>query len=149
MPSPLLSDELEQVLDRFDLAWQGGTPPALDQFLSKNSNASARRQLLIELIKIDLDYRWQRLPQTKADGPLPAQPLLEDYLRRFPELGPVDKLPVELIGEEYSARQCWGDRPGHEEYRNRFRQQAAVLKIVLTQIDIDLAQEKARSSAHA
>ena len=53
------------------------------------------RQLLIELVKIDIDYRWQRARQTngRLDGSFPSRPLLEDYLRRYPELGPGEKPP--------------------------------------------------------
>src|SRR5207245_2179681 len=107
--------DLEEALQRFEDAWRGGEPPRLDQFLPKApadaraSGGAARQELLAELIKIDLEYRWQR-------GPAAERPRLENYLGQFPELGPVDRLAPDLIGEEYRVRQRWGDRPGHADY---------------------------------
>ena len=51
--------------------------------------------VLWELIKIDLEYRWQdeRAPQC-----------LEFYLSQFPELGSVDAFPPHLIYEEVKIR---------------------------------------------
>src|SRR5262245_9364708 len=68
----------EGLLIQFDRAWQSGTPPRLDDFLSPASDP-ARRQLLEELIKIDLECRWCRSAQRSND---PAnRPLhLEDYI---------------------------------------------------------------------
>jgi hypothetical protein len=69
-----------------------------------------RRRFLLELIKTELDIRWRRyLPVT-----------LEDYLARFPELGPIHALPASLIYEEYRARHLHGDGPELETYRDRF-----------------------------
>ena len=48
--------------------------------------------MLIELIKVDLEYRHN------SGGPVLR---LEDYLAEYPELGEPDGMPVELIHEEY------------------------------------------------
>ena len=55
------------------------------------------------------------------------------------ELGPLDRLPVDLIGEEYRVRHRFGDRPGHDEYFERFASQATTLTDVLGQVDSELA----------
>ncbi|OAI48954.1 hypothetical protein AYO44_06615 [Planctomycetaceae bacterium SCGC AG-212-F19] len=138
--------EIEQLLDQFEEAWQRGTPPPCDQFLSAQvvPDESARRKLLIELVKIDLQWRWARPPTSRGprqSGPLPDRPLLKDYVQQFRQLGALDQLPIDLIGEEYRVRRCWGDRPGHAEYVARFATQAARLKEMLEQIDASLAAE--------
>jgi WD40 repeat protein len=64
---------LEDVLRRFDLAWQRGERPAIDDYLP----AACRRAALIELVHTDLEYRIRGSEAVRA----------EDYLARFPELG--------------------------------------------------------------
>jgi serine/threonine-protein kinase len=153
------SSEISEVLDRFEEAWQSGAPPRLDQFLSGTAadgkeDAAARRQVLVELVKIDLDNRWRRATVAATVGPaptpqdtLPERPYLDDYLERFPELGPREQLPLDLIQEEYRARHCWGDRPGHGEYCARFATHGPGLEQALAAIDSQLAEEFARNRA--
>lgn len=122
---------LERQLEAFDLAWQSGTPPEIADFLKPlaESGPSAeqfRHELLVELIKIDLEYRWRRVgtiatvrrsisrgasKDAKASSPAStATPLiLEDYACQFPELGSLTDLPAELIAEEFWVRRKWGD----------------------------------------
>src|SRR5882757_9932460 len=106
----------DELLEQFEQAWQQGQPPALADFLpskagKRPADDAARRSLLMELVKIDLEYRW-RSPERKTNPrlsgiSLPFRPLLEDYVKRFPEMGTVQALPIELIGEEYRVRQRW------------------------------------------
>ncbi|MFE7721226.1 serine/threonine-protein kinase [Nocardia rhizosphaerihabitans] len=72
-------------------AWASGSPPDLSAFLPEEP--AARRTILIELIKIDLEYRWLRYHFPKR---------LIDYRAEFAELrdGP---LPAELVYEEFHA----------------------------------------------
>jgi serine/threonine protein kinase len=132
--------ELKRLLDQFEAAWQSQTPPRIEEFLpavstaAKTENAPFIRQLLEELVKIDLDYRRRH--------PAPGKPwALEDYVRRYPELGPLDKLPVDLIAEEYEVRQHYGERPSHGEYTARFVHHGAKLRETLGRIDAKLAAE--------
>jgi serine/threonine protein kinase len=92
----------------------GEDPTAdLGDLLPPPSSPRERLIALHEMIKIELEFRWgQKRPAT-----------LEDYLRRFPELGPAATLPVELIFEEYRARHRYGDRPPLESYKKRFPDQ--------------------------
>src|SRR5262249_20418471 len=96
LPAP---EDLDKVVDRFELAWQGGTPPAIEEFLpavpsGKNSaDNPLRRELVQELVKIDLEYRWRRPTQEAAssdaagppssDASFSARPRLEDYVERL------------------------------------------------------------------
>ena len=147
------SHRLDDVLDRFDSAWQGGPAPEIAEFLPEAATAAAddeaRRELLEELIKIDMEYRWRRnrvnpTVSTAADLPiggnpadhlLPGMPLLEDYLRRFPEVGPAHRLTVEMVAEEYRVRRRWGDDPAHEQYFARFPQHMPRLAAALARVE--------------
>jgi tetratricopeptide (TPR) repeat protein/tRNA A-37 threonylcarbamoyl transferase component Bud32 len=151
----------EELLELFELTWRRGTPPRIEAFLlalpadRQAVDDPLRRELLEEMVKIDLEYRWQRagnralVPASPSKdvngrqappdaGALPEQPHLEDYVARFPELGPVERLSVELIGEEYRVRQRWGDRPGHAGYAARFAQHGETLRVALVRIDGEL-----------
>jgi serine/threonine protein kinase len=92
--------------------------------------------LLQELVCLDLEVRWLRFARDSSSPPL----LLEDYVRRLPELGGLATLPLELAGEEYRVRTRWGDGPGHDEYLARFGRQGDVAE-VLGRIDRELATE--------
>jgi len=134
--APISQAERDQVLDRFESVWQTGSPPAIADFLPHSP--VARRELLTELIMIDLEYRWRRSQpmEPKATSVLPH---LESYLEHFPDLEPL--LCAELIAEEYRVRQRWGDRPDHAEYTRRFPRQAAELASALAQIDAELQDD--------
>ena len=56
-----------------------------------------RRLLLVELIKVDLEYRWGQGLEKRVS----------EYVVDFPELAE-GKVPVELLYEEYHARQHAG-----------------------------------------
>src|SRR5690606_27576676 len=64
-------------LETFVARWDAGNePPALADYLPDESG-DVRRWILTELIKIDLEYRWQQQNHPKR---------IEEYLREFPEL---------------------------------------------------------------
>ena len=106
-------------IDVFILAWhqfQAGAasePTLADHF--SGLVGTAREFLLGELIKVDLEQRWQQECHPRK---------LEIYLEEFPELGNLAQLPVELIYEELQARLQVGDQVTEQEIRNRFPQQA-------------------------
>ena len=145
-------DDFEEQLERFDQAWQENPPPAIGDFLPRLDVPAVvgcgRRDLLVELIMIDLECRWQRqlsrvnsaLGVSPTGGEpipdaLPEKPLLEDYLNQYPDLRSHADLPIELVGQEYQVRHRWGDRPRHETYVNRFPQLADSLRSALREID--------------
>jgi serine/threonine protein kinase len=72
---------------------------------------------LIELIKVDLEYRWihRRTPRT-----------IEEYFADYPELA--RDFPADLIYEEYHIRHRAGDPVSPEDYLLRFPQRAAELE---------------------
>ncbi|WP_433723062.1 serine/threonine-protein kinase [Nocardia sp. CA-129566] len=93
-PAERTRTALAAVVARFSAAWASGSPPDLSEYLPHE--LAERRAILIELIKIDLEYRWlhyhfpKRLIEYRAefaelqDGPLPAELVYEEFhaLRR-------------------------------------------------------------------
>ncbi len=113
-------DHLQAFAERFAKAAVSSASVDLAAYLPPVGQ-SVRAAVLHELIKIDLEIRWQR----KQGLPL------EDYQRRFPELGPLPALPAQLIYEEYRARRLFGDAPPLEQYHERFPDQFAELRRLL------------------
>src|SRR5262245_41349503 len=127
----------ERLLKDFEEAWRKGAPPRLEAFLSPLARSEPlrgpRQEFLKELIRLDLEYRWQNA------APRGGKPwLVEEYARRYPELPGAEPIWTQLIGEEYRARQLWGDRPGHGEYAARFAQRWPAVRGTLQHIDAEL-----------
>jgi hypothetical protein len=140
--------DVELLLEQFDIAWIAGAVPSIREFLPPCGPAD--QLVLEELIMIDLEYRWQQGRPLEADYPHEASgvapnessrgPLLEDYVRFFPELGPAGGLSLALICEEYWARHRWGDPPEIKEYAQRFPLQGKPLFDALRRTDAELEE---------
>jgi eukaryotic-like serine/threonine-protein kinase len=107
---------LAEGVQAFTRAWEAGPAPDLAAFVGGHSPA-IRRLLLIELVKVDLDYRWGR-------GVEPRR--VEDYLAAFPELAE-DGPPCDLIYQEFRARKGAGQQVDVEDYLARFPAKAVEL----------------------
>ena len=127
----------ESLLRDFEETWQRGVATSIARFLTRLSADSALRSCLEEIVKIDLEYRWKSRDILASDE-LPAQPLLEDYVRRYPQLGTLDAVSAELIVEEYRVRRTWGVRPDPESYRSRFPSHGEALTPSFASIDVEL-----------
>ena len=107
-------DVLAVQVQAFIQAWEGRPePPEMAEFVT-DGPANLRRLVLLEIIKVDLDYRWSRGRQPRP---------VEDYLAAFPELalgGP----PCDLLYEEYHVRKRAGDPVDPQDYLERFPGQA-------------------------
>lgn len=111
-------DQLSERIDALIAAWDAATePPALAGFLPAGPPL-LRRLALIELIKVDLEYRCQKPEHTRR---------IEQYLDEFPELGTSGAVPCELIYEEYHLRKLAGQQVDAREYFDRFPKQAPEL----------------------
>jgi serine/threonine protein kinase len=121
MSSPTLTDDeraqLSARADEFHAALARGGVGDWGPYLAGLPDA-LRRAVLTELVIIDLIHRWGR-----GD-----RPLVEEYLARFPELGPKDRLPAALILEECRCRAKLGEQPSAETYRERFPAQFAEIE---------------------
>ncbi len=112
-------DLLEQQVEGLVNAWEsGGDPPDLASFVPSDP-PGMRRLALVELIKVDLEYRWQRRG-------LPQQ--VEEYVAAFPELADDNGVPADLIYEEFYVRSSTDSPPTPDEYFERFPAQRDELK---------------------
>ena len=87
-------DDVADRIERFVQAWESGMSPPLADFLPAGESAS-RQFTLVELIKVDLEYRLRR--------GLPCRSLAE-YCQEFPELCGEGSIPIDLIYEELHLR---------------------------------------------
>jgi hypothetical protein len=106
-------DELAGSLER---AWRTGPEPNLDEFL--RAEDVDRHQLLLELVRVDLEQRLRKCGQIRVEA----------YLSRYPELAVTPADVVDLLCWEYRVRQTLGQRVDIEEYRERFPDHFAALR---------------------
>ena len=100
-------------LGRLVAEWEEGrTPSDLSDYLP--DPAKIRRAALIELVGIDMEYRW-----LKNDCPK----RLTDYCAEYPELLE-EPLPAELLYEEFRLRKQGGEDVTAAEYLSEFPLQA-------------------------
>ncbi|MGW5076672.1 protein kinase domain-containing protein [Rhodococcus sp. NPDC004095] len=99
---------------RLAAEWESGATPPGDLRDYLPDTDAIRRTALVELIMVDLAYRWIRVHQPKR---------IADYCVEFPELlaGPI---PPELIYEEYRVRRLSGDDVAADDYVEEFPEQA-------------------------
>ncbi len=120
--SRLADDNLPQLaaaVDTFLQAWQESpTPPLIAEYLDA-CDTSLRPLLAAELVKIDLEQRWQR----------GLRRLIEDYVEEIPELN--DQVTPALILEEFHARKLAGDTVTTNEFFVRFPELRASLEHLL------------------
>src|SRR5262245_44980437 len=105
----------EAVFQRFEAAWQYRPFPSVVDFLPAD-NAPERVDILVELIKIDLEYRWQHGERAH----------IERYFVQFAELGPVQLL--DLLSQEALVRKEHGDPFLLDEFAARFPDRADELR---------------------
>jgi len=104
-------------LEAFVAAWESGSEPALAPFLPEASPA-LRRLVLVELVKVDLDFRIRSGRAARV----------EDYLADHPEIADAAGPPVELVCEEYHLRKSRGEGIDLAELCGRFPGRAAELR---------------------
>lgn len=109
-------ERLESLATRFEAAWGqvtgAGMAAEMDPYLPAPGDP-LRPKALHELIAVDLEIRWKRGQGIKLD----------DYLKKFPELGSTAALPPMLVFEEFRVRSRFGDRPRLDSYQKRFPDQ--------------------------
>jgi tRNA A-37 threonylcarbamoyl transferase component Bud32 len=134
----MTDDGFETRVLRFEQAWRLHGPLVLADYLGGLSPPAGpeRYRLLIELICVDLECRWQN---PGAAG----RATLDHYVAEFPELGSLDRLPLELIGEEYRVQCRWGARPVHAEFLSRFRERRDQIGAELLRVDGEIDEESA------
>ncbi len=128
-PEPSLTDTdralLSQRADEFYAAIIRGQSPADWERFLIGLTAGLRLVFLREFVIIDLGERWKNGERA----------LIERYIERFPELGPLDQVSPKLIAEEYRVRLKAGDARDVDQYRRRFPVQFRHLEDDLHQIE--------------
>ena len=133
----MTDEDFEAHVLRFEQAWRLHGPPEIGDYLGVlPASGPERLRLLIELVGNDLEYRW-RHPEVAGRA------TLDHYVARHPELIAPDRLPLELIGEEYRVRCRFGDRPSHAEFLSRFRERREEIRAELIRVDRELVEETA------
>jgi predicted Ser/Thr protein kinase len=108
--------ELEQMLAEFGRSWDEQRLAA--QLRRLPADSPLRPLALCEMVKVDLERRWQRGRKV----------LLDAYLKSYPELGTAETLPADLVWAEFRVRQRFGSRADLAEYQRRFPNQADELR---------------------
>ncbi len=109
-----LADRVEAFLE----AWETQKrPPVLDDHLPQEPQV-LRQLTLVELIKVDLEFRYKEK--------LPRQ--IEEYAAEFPELNGECGPPADLIYEEFHVRRSEGEQVDVSEYFRRFPKQESRLR---------------------
>ncbi|MFO1021095.1 MAG: hypothetical protein U0903_10415, partial [Planctomycetales bacterium] len=106
---------VSQAVEAFAAEWEQSPPADLRAALERTPT-DLRPHALVELVKLDLENRWE----------FGLRKLLEDYDDDFPELQPL--LTPALILEEFHARRRAGEHPPLKEYTDRFPQFAAQIE---------------------
>ena len=131
---------VESIIEQFDRSWQGASTPSIEDYVELSEEASdeidaeARAELILELISLDIEYRW------KLQG-IDEIVTLETYLDRFPEIADDGRVPLFLILEEYRVRCFWGEFPSDNEYLDKYGESFTSLDSRLEHIRRDLEAE--------
>jgi serine/threonine protein kinase/tetratricopeptide (TPR) repeat protein len=110
-------ERLQGLVGDLQRAWKQGGVVDVGRYAPPPDDP-LRAAFLQELVRNDIELRWQRGQRTRLDA----------YLRQFPELGANEGVSAELIYEEYYARHKYGDKPPLDEYYQRFPNQFAELQ---------------------
>ncbi|MGV9610754.1 protein kinase domain-containing protein [Nocardia xishanensis] len=150
----LLRSELVAV-EAFAAAWAAvlviapdegpGPLPEISAFLP--DARTLRRQALIELIRVDMRYRWLRKaaagpPRPETPPPTPGRKRLAEYCTEFPELEP-QNIPASLVYEEFVVRRQSGERVDPRECLREYPSQAAELRDLLNADDVEQSTRRA------
>lgn len=144
-----IEESVEGVYDRFEAAWVNDVIPQVEDFLPVGRPPEEHRDVLLKLVLIDLEKRWQRfhisteatseIASARATADLleiPACPLLENYCLRYPVLGAVGKISSEAIAHEFLVRKGVGACPSVDEYSRRFPNRATELMTMFALLSV-------------
>lgn len=129
----LLSAQVDRFIDAWELAAKGETAaPELSRFLLADISPALQVEILVELVKVDLEYRWSK-------DHLPKR--IEDYVAEFPQLS--GAVNCDLILEECLHRSRAGERIELSEYEKLYPNCAVELKHLW---EMEQATSRKRSS---
>lgn len=153
----------EELLAWFKAAWQEQARPDFTQ-VANSWAGEDRDQVIAELIKVDLEQRWQKfedsgetagsipediptaaLTQTPPSIGLPAFPQVEDYFASLET--PLTEVPQDLLLFEFQVRQQYGDSPTAGEFAESHRIDKEETLRTLTELDTQHVQTRMSTSA--
>jgi WD40 repeat protein len=117
--SEATSARVQQVVYRFEAAYEGGPRPEIDAYLP--AQADERRAALVHLVHIDLERRLKAGEAARV----------EDYLERYPELAHDPAVILDLVAAEYRQRRRREPQVTATDYLERFPQLAGQLRPLL------------------
>ena len=100
---------VREVVRKLEESWKTTGNAELARFVPLSAD-SHRQRALVELVKVDQEYRWQ----------VGQRPLLETYLTQWPDLADNPAIVVELLGAECLTRAILDALPSPEELQSRF-----------------------------
>lgn len=116
---------VESRIDQFCAAWdEASQPPDISMFVGTHE-MPIRRLILLDLIKIDLEFRWEKQHEVHA---------IDWYLDQWPELRVSGCAPAELLYEDIHQRRQHGEVVNVEAYLSDFPESADTVRR-LVQID--------------
>lgn len=116
-------ETLDQLIGQLESRWRQGQPVKLAE-LDLPVPGVLRKRALVELIKVDQDFRF------RAGEPR----RLEEYFREWPELAASPAIAAELITAECLTQAAHGSVPTREEVRARFPELSDKIELPDTEI---------------
>ena len=150
-------ESIFDLCDEFEDSWAIDEHDAVRSFVDRlPSGNPTRTELLLELVKLDLELRWRHAQiafteafvhgEHEAGTKIPLRPRVEFYTAEFPELQTNGELWRQLINHEYIVRHTYGDQPSIDSFVVRFPQ-CHQLTRSLSAIDTANASVRARRSS--
>src|SRR5688572_30088769 len=126
--------QCEELIKQFEDAWQLGQPPSISSFLLDNSDV--RPALLVELIHVDMEFRFK----------LGLGARVEDYLALYPELTEDAMVVVDLLATEYRLRRWKQEHVQLVDVARRFPQHRPA---ILARLSMEVQETQAASPKRA
>lgn len=127
---------LTDAVRRFEDLWRSAAAADLADFVP-GLGEPLRGPVLIELIKVDQEYRWKR-----------GEPKnVEQYLAEWPELIGNAEISTELVQAECLTRACLNSLPTREDLDARFPELAGRIDLPAIAVEVERGRATACSSA--
>lgn len=128
------SMSLDDYVEAFEHAWQGNVVPELAAFAPPENHVE-HKSIVLEMVRADLEFRWQRSIQKPLD----------QYAIEFPNLFEDEQSLSVLAFEEYRVRRLHGETLTPNAYADEYQ----IDVTEWPEIEIDSARRSTKSSVSA